>query len=219
MGACSGDCSSASSSSSTRSSDAIPDWNVAAIDAMRDSGSENWREYWIIAWTSPMLIAPLAMRSPPTTATSTYWMFPMNIVAGWMRLETNCAPKLARKRSSLSARKRASTSRWRPKLFTIAWPVKTSSACALTEPVPRHCSRKRGRARRPMTPISPIVAGTVTIATTARTGEMRNIITATPTRVSRAVTIELTVCCRLWARLSMSLVTRLRRSPRCWRST
>ena len=46
-----------------------------------------------------------------------------------------------------------------------------------------------------------------------------NIMTATPTSVSSEVMIWLTVCCRLWARLSMSFVTRLRRSPRGWWST
>ena len=41
------------------------------MEASWVSGMENCREYWMKAWTSPMLMAPLATRSPPTTATST----------------------------------------------------------------------------------------------------------------------------------------------------
>ena len=41
---------------------------------------------------------------------------------------------------------------------------------------------------------------------------------STPTMVSTDVTIWLSVCCIDWPRLSMSLVTRLRISPRGWRS-
>ena len=64
----------------TRSNDAMPDWNTFIIDASCVSGIENLREYWMNAWMSPMLIAPLDTRRPPTTATMTYWMLPMNIV-------------------------------------------------------------------------------------------------------------------------------------------
>jgi len=39
-----------------------------------------------------IVIAPLATRSPPTTATITYCRLPMNIVSGCMRLDMNCAP-------------------------------------------------------------------------------------------------------------------------------
>ena len=53
----------------------------------------------------------------------------------------------------------------------------------------------------------------------ASSGEMRNIITRTPTIVSDAVSNMLSDCCRLWATLSMSLVTRLSRSPSGWLST
>ena len=61
--------------------------------------------------------------------------------------------------------------------------------------------------------------GIVTSATSASSGEMMNIMISTPTTVSSEVSIWLRVCCRLWAMLSMSLVTRLSRSPRGWRST
>ena len=45
-----------------------------------------------------------------------------------------------------------------------------------------------------------------------------NIITSTPMTVSTEVSSWLSVCCRLWATLSMSLVTRLSSSPRGCRS-
>ena len=61
--------------------------------------------------------------------------------------------------------------------------------------------------------------GTDTIGTSASSGEIQIIIATTPTSVSACVTSWLSVCCRLMAMLSMSLVTLLSRSPRCWRST
>ena len=57
-------------------------------------------------------------------------------------------------------------------------------------------------------------AGIVISAIIASSGEMRNIITTTPMIVSTEVSIWLRVCWRLCATLSMSLVTRLSRSPR-----
>ena len=62
-------------------------------------------------------------------------------------------------------------------------------------------------------------AGIVSAATSARIGEMMNIIVSTPISVSTDVSSWLSVCCRLWEMLSMSLVTRLSRSPRGWPST
>ena len=57
-------------------------------------------------------------------------------------------------------------------------------------------------------------SGTVVSATTASNGEIVNIMMAQPNSSSTDVSIWLNVCCRLCATLSMSLVTRLRRSPR-----
>ena len=48
---------------------------------------------------------------------------------------------------------------------------------------------------------------------------MTNIITSTPINESTDVSSWLSVCCRLCEMLSMSLVTRLSRSPRGWPST
>jgi hypothetical protein len=61
--------------------------------------------------------------------------------------------------------------------------------------------------------------GIVINAIDASSGEIENIRITTPTSVSDDVSIWLRVCWRLWARLSMSLVTRLSRSPRGWPST
>ena len=71
----------------------MPDWKTFIIEASWVSGIENWRAYWMNACMSPTLMAPLAIRRPPTTAMSTYCTLPRNIVAGWMRLDMNCAPK------------------------------------------------------------------------------------------------------------------------------
>ena len=63
-----------------------------------------------------------------------------------------------------------------------------------------------------------IVTGTM-ISVTSASPQMVNIITSTPTSWRLEDSSWLSVCCMLWARLSMSLVTRLSRSPRGWRST
>ena len=62
----------------------MPEWNRLAIDARWVRGWANWREYWMKACTSPMVIAPEEMRSPPTTATSAYCTLPRNIISGWI---------------------------------------------------------------------------------------------------------------------------------------
>ena len=81
----------------------------------------------------------------------------------------------------------------------------------------RHCAMKRGPGPLADDAASPkIDSGTVVSATSASSGEIVNIITATPTSSSTDVSIWLSVCWRLWATLSRSLVTRLSRSPRGW---
>ena len=57
-------------------------------------------------------------------------------------------------------------------------------------------------------------SGIVTTATSASSGEMMIIMISTPTMLKIDVSIWLRVCCRLCETLSMSLVTRLSRSPR-----
>ena len=96
----------------------------------------------------------------------------------------------------------------------MAWPVKVSSTCELSSPVLRHWEMNLGRARAAILRMEKTDTGTVVRATTASSGEMLNIMMATPTSRRIDVSIWLSVCCRLWAMLSMSLVTRLSRSPR-----
>ena len=87
-----------------------------------------------------------------------------------------------------------------------------------SSPVDFHCATNSFCARLPITVVSPIATGMVINATIARTGEMTNIMTVTPTTVSNEVSSWLSVCCSDWATLSMSLVTRLSSSPRVCRS-
>ena len=61
-------------------------------------------------------------------------------------------------------------------------------------------------------------AGTARSETTARSGLIRSIMTSTPTIVSSDVISWVRLCWSDWPMLSMSLVTRLRRSPRGWLS-
>ncbi len=77
-----------------------------------------------------------------------------------------------------------------------------------------HCEMNLGRERLAIARIPHTETGTVVSATTASSGEIVNIITAVPMSSSTDVSIWLSVCCRLCATLSMSLVTRLSRSPR-----
>ena len=58
--------------------------------------------------------------------------------------------------------------------------------------------------------------GTVSSDTSARIGEIQNIIASTPSTVMMLVIAWVMVCCIVVAMLSMSLVTRLSRSPRGW---
>ena len=144
-------------------------------------------------------------------------MLPMNIIAGWMMPEMNWALKLAWNSASLCSVNARFASFRRPKTFTSVCPVYISSMWPLSWPVSPTARRsvaapacRSGHDRsRP---------GTVTSAISASSQEIKNIITSTPTMVSSDMTIWLSVCCRVWAMLSMSLVTRLSISPRGWRS-
>ena len=82
----------------------------------------------------------------------------------------------------------------------------------------RHWAMNRGRALPAMNFIIHSDTGTVVSAITASIGEITNIMIATPMSVRIDVRICVIVCCRLCDRLSMSLVTRLSRSPRGWLS-
>ena len=97
--------------------------------------------------------------------------------------------------------------------------MKASSTWALSAPVWLHCAMKRFLEREATARNTNNDSGIISTVRQASSGEMVNIITMTPMIVSDEVSIWLSVCCRLCATLSMSLVTRLSRSPRAWRST
>ena len=82
----------------------------------------------------------------------------------------------------------------------------------------RHCAMNFFFERAVISFIVISDTGTVKIVISASNGEIEIIMMTTPMIVSVDVSIMLSVCCRLCATLSMSLVTRLRRSPRGWLS-
>ena len=96
--------------------------------------------------------------------------------------------------------------------------MKASSTWPFSAPVCVHCATKSFCERLAICWVTSTDSGIVTSAMRDSSGEMRNIISTTPTTVSSEVSSWLIVCCRLWAMLSMSLVTRLSSSPRGWRS-
>lgn len=67
-----------------------------------------------------------------------------------------------------------------------------------------------------MNAVTMIDSGTVATAIKASNGEIHSIITRMPRTVITDMTNWLSVCCKLCATLSMSLVTRERTSPRAW---
>ena len=138
----------------------------------------------------------------------------MKVIAGRMMPLTNCAPKLAVNSSSFFSRNRCSVSRWRPKTLTRACPEKFSSMSPFSSPVFFHWATNIFCERRAITVVTRRVRGTVTRATSARSGESRSIAMITPTTVSTEVISWLSDCERLVDTLSMSFVTRLSTSPR-----
>ena len=96
--------------------------------------------------------------------------------------------------------------------------MKTSSTCEFNDPVCVHCSMKRFLDRTVIVRIPNTATGTVKATISASSRSIVIIAIMTPTRVSVEMSVMLIVCCRLSARLSMSLVTRLKRSPRGVRS-
>ena len=90
---------------------------------------------------------------------------------------------------------------------------------ALSLPVCIHWATKRLRDRLAMARMVRMERGMVTTATRASSHEIHSMMASVPTSMSDWLNIWLRVCWRLWAMLSMSLVTRLRRSPRSVLST
>ncbi len=97
--------------------------------------------------------------------------------------------------------------------------MNASSTCAFSVPVKRHCAMNFFFERAVISFITTSETGTVISVIVASSGEIEIIMITTPMIVSVEVSIMLSVCWRLCATLSMSLVTRLRRSPRGWLST
>ena len=69
-----------------------------------------------------------------------------------------------------------------------------------------------------MTMVTMIEAGTTSSEMNASSGLIVSIMIRTPTTVSSDVISWVRLCWSVWLMLSMSLVTRLRMSPRDWRS-
>ena len=104
----------------------------------------------------------------------------MNVMAGMISPEMNCAPKLASYSSAFFCRNRSSTSRCRPNTFTSACPVYVSSICPFSSPVCFHCATNSFCERLAISAVVTSVSGMVTSAISASVGESRNIITSTP---------------------------------------
>ena len=140
----------------------------------------------------------------------------MNIMAGWIMPEMNCARKLAAYICSFaSSNSSMACLRW-PKTLTNSWPVNISSMWPLTLPVHFHCPTNCPCERFAMNRVTANDSGTVSNDTSASSGEIQNIMPSTPSTVIRLVIAWVMVCCIVVEMLSMSLVTRLSRSPRGW---
>ena len=133
--------------------------------------------------------------------------------------EMNCARKLARYTRSFASSNSASACACRPYTLTMSCPENISSTCPLSLPVHRHCSPKYGCERRAMSRVTTSDSGTVTSEISASSGLMTIIMTSTPTTVANDVMLCVRVCWSVVLTLSMSLVTRLSRSPRACAST
>ncbi len=100
----------------------------------------------------------------------------------------------------------------------MACPVCISSTCPLSVPVRSHWAANCFCERDAMSIVTTTEAGTTSRDTNANRGLMLSIITSTPMTVKTDVIIVVRLCWSVWLMLSMSLVTRDRRSPRGWRS-
>ena len=143
----------------------------------------------------------------------------MNIIAGLMMPEMNWAPKLASYSSSFVGANRSSTSRWRPNTFTSAWPVNASSTCALSAPVCCHWAMNCFCERLAICRVTSSDSGIVDERDQRqqRRDHEHHHEHADDRQHRREQLAQRLL--QVWAMLSMSLVTRLSRSPRGWRST
>ena len=81
-----------------------------------------------------------------------------------------------------------------------------------------HCFTNCGCERRTMSAVATSDSGTASSETTARSGLIVSIMISTPMIVNSDVMSWVSDCWSDWPMLSMSLVTRLSRSPREWPS-
>ena len=199
----------------TRSNEAMPDWKTFIIDATWVSGIENWREYWMNAWMSPSVIAPLANAQTADHRDDHVLhvahehrerLHQARHELGAERRLVELVVGLAEPLLDLAlAAERLHDRVTGERLLDLG--VEEAGVLPLRDELgPRPC------ARSPACPKTE--TGTVVSATTASNGEIVNIMIAVPMSRSTDVSIWLSVCCRLCATLSMSLVTRLSRSPR-----
>ena len=198
----------------------MPDWSTLAIDASCVSGIVNCREYWMNACTSPSVIAP----TTPAARRPRRW-HEVEVAEEHHRRLDDAGDELGAEAGLVElvvgvrgsgldlalAAERLDDGVAGERLLDLGVELAGVAPLAMN----RDLRALGDRLHHGSTEI-----GTVTRATSGSSGEIMNIITtSTPTSVSADVSIWLSVCCRLWATLSMSLVTRLSRSPRCWRST
>ena len=141
----------------------------------------------------------------------------MNRISGCTAPDSACAEKLL----AHSARLASSNCAWAAasclNTWIRVWPLQASSTVPLSTPVARHCAAKAGRDRAVRPAATPTAASTAAPATRVIRGDSHSIMASTPTRLSADISTWLSTCCRLWLRLSRSLVMRLMTSPRgCW---
>ena len=77
--------------SKSRSALAAPDCSRFAMEASWVIGWLKFCEYWMKAWTSPSVMVPLVILSPPTTAMMTKLRLEMTRMTGWMVPEIHWA--------------------------------------------------------------------------------------------------------------------------------
>ncbi len=100
----------------------------------------------------------------------------------------------------------------------MEWPVCISSTWPLSVPVEAHWATNCFWDRLAITTVTTIETGTASSEMTARMGLIVSIRISTPTTVNSEVMSWVRLCWSVWPMLSMSLVTRLSRSPRGWPS-
>ncbi len=93
-----------------------------------------------------------------------------------------------------------------------------SSTWPLRVPVRSHWAANCFCDRLAISTVTTMERGTIRSEITARRGLIQNIMIRTPITVKKAVMSWVRLCWSVWAMLSMSLVTRLRMSPRDSRS-